>query len=114
MHDKAFDNQRDLTDANFVKWAKELGLNMKQFNKDLLDKDIANSISAMQAQGNALGARGTPAFFVNGRFLSGAQPASAFEAVIDVEMTKAKALLATGVARSGVYEKTIESGPTKP
>ena len=62
-------------------------------------------------QGLTLGARGTPAFFVNGRFLSGAQPVAAFEREIDEEMTN---LVASGVSRADVYERTIASGPLKP
>jgi protein-disulfide isomerase len=38
------------------------------------------------AQSKALGASGTPAFFVNGRFLSGAQPFAKFKELIDEEL----------------------------
>ncbi len=40
-----------------------------------------------------LGASGTPAFFINGRFLSGAQPLDNFKAIIDEELGKAEALV---------------------
>jgi protein-disulfide isomerase len=35
------------------------------------------------AEGNRVGVSGTPAFFVNGRFLSGAQPFAAFQEAIE-------------------------------
>ena len=35
-----------------------------------------------------LGVSGTPSFFVNGRFLSGAQPYASFARVIDEELAK--------------------------
>ena len=55
-------------------------------------------------QAAGVGARGTPAFFINGRFLSGAQPVEAFAKLIDEELEKAKALEGEGVPRSQVYE----------
>jgi predicted DsbA family dithiol-disulfide isomerase len=39
-----------------------------------------------QKEGSAYGVTGTPASFVNGRFLSGAQPFDAFKKVIDDEL----------------------------
>lgn len=36
--------------------------------------------------GSKAGVRGTPAFFINGRFLSGAQPFEAFQTIIDEEL----------------------------
>ena len=35
-----------------------------------------------------VGVNGTPAFFVNGRMLSGAQPVEAFKSVIDAELAE--------------------------
>lgn len=37
-------------------------------------------------EGSSVGVRGTPAFFVNGRFLSGAQPFGALAKIIDEEL----------------------------
>jgi len=37
-------------------------------------------------EGIRLGVNGTPAFFVNGRMLSGAQPYEAFKQIIDEEL----------------------------
>ncbi len=38
------------------------------------------------AEGSAAGVQGTPAFFINGKLLSGAQPFSAFKQAIDAEL----------------------------
>jgi protein-disulfide isomerase len=46
-------------------------------------------VQADMRGGNALGVTGTPAFFVNGRFLSGAQPFDAFKQIIDDELERA-------------------------
>jgi protein-disulfide isomerase len=112
MHDKIFENQKDLTDENFVKWAEELGLNVEQFKKDLNDPKLQEKIKNQQALGMQLGARGTPAFFINGRFLSGAQPVENFKKVIDEEVAKADKLIAAGTPKAKVYEQTIAKGKT--
>ncbi len=114
MHDKIFENMKDLTDENFAKWAGELGLNVDQFKKDIEDPEIKKKIADQQKLGGSLGARGTPAFFVNGRYLSGAQPKEAFKVIIDEEMKKADALIAKGTPKAKVYEETIKNGKTAP
>lgn len=114
MHDKLFENFKDLSDENFAKWAGEIGLDVEKFKKDMADPEIQKKIADQQKLGMSLGARGTPAFFINGRYLSGAQPVDAFKAVIDEEMKKADALIAKGTPRDKVYEETIKSGKTAP
>jgi protein-disulfide isomerase len=114
MHDKLFENAKELTDENFEKWAGEVGLDVAQFKKDLNDEGLKKKVLDQQKLGMSLGARGTPAFFINGRYLSGAQPPDAFKAVIDEEMKKADALIAKGTPREKVYDKTIEAGKTAP
>jgi protein-disulfide isomerase len=113
MHDRLFENQKDLSDENFVKWAGELGLDVEQFKKDLADPALDKKVMAQQAQGATLGARGTPAFFVNGRFLSGAQPVENFKKLIDEEKAKAEKLVAAGTPKAQVYDKVIANGKTK-
>jgi protein-disulfide isomerase len=114
MHDLLFANQKELTDENFTKWAGELGLDVEKFKADMADPAIGKKVDENQKQGTTLGARGTPAFFVNGRYLSGAQPVEAFSALIDEEMKKADALIAKGTGREQVYAETIKSGKTAP
>ena len=114
MHNKMFENQKALTTANLEAWAKEQGLNVSKFKKALADDKYGKTIQEQQALASKLGARGTPAFFINGRNLRGAQPLTAFTAVIDQELTKAKALVAKGTPRAKVYETTIAKGETGP
>jgi protein-disulfide isomerase len=113
MHDKIFENQKQITDENFLAWAGELALDVEQFKKDLANPALTKKLKAQQAQGMTLGARGTPAFFVNGRFLSGAQPVASFKKIIDEEMKKADKLIAAGTPKAKVYEKIIAKGKTK-
>jgi protein-disulfide isomerase len=114
MHEKMFANQKGLTNDNLEKWAKELGLNMSKFKKALADDKYAKTITEQQALASSLGARGTPAFFINGRNLRGAQPLPAFTALIDEELAKAKALVAKGTPKNKVYETIIATGETGP
>ena len=104
MHDKIWDNQRALTNANFTKWAKQLRLDMTKFKRDLADPALADRVVEQQKQAERLQARGTPAFFINGRFLSGAQPFDAFSTLVDQELSKARALVAEGAAPAAVYD----------
>ena len=91
MHTKLFENQSGLTVENFSKWAKELGLDMAKFDTCSKDQMIMASIQADIQAGSSLGVSGTPAFFVNGISLSGAQPPEAFVKIIDRELSRAQA-----------------------
>ena len=114
MHEKMFANQKALTTDNLEKWAKEIGLNMGKFKKALADDKYGKTIQEQQTLASSLGARGTPAFFINGRNLRGAQPLTAFTSLIDEELAKAKALVAKGTPRAKVYATTIANGETGP
>jgi len=52
---------------------------------------------------SAVGTRGTPAFYINGVNLSGAQPFDKFKAVIDQELQKAQAKIASGTSKDRIY-----------
>jgi protein-disulfide isomerase len=86
MHDKIFANQQQLSDAAYVAFARELGLDVERFEADRKSAAVRQRIDADEAEANRLGVSGTPAFFINGRFLSGAQPFEAFQRVIDEEL----------------------------
>jgi protein-disulfide isomerase len=113
MHDKLFQDTKTLTPETFDKYASELGLNMARFKKDMADPALARQIDADQALANQLGARGTPAFFINGKNMRGAQPFEAFKAKIDEEMKKADDLLKKGVPAAKLYDEIIKTGLDK-
>jgi protein-disulfide isomerase len=91
MHRKLFENQQSLTREKFLSIAKEIGLNVEKFTKDLDAHTYAAQIQKEAKEVEDLGASGTPASFVNGRYLSGAKPYASFKDMIDEEMTWAKA-----------------------
>jgi protein-disulfide isomerase len=91
MHKKLFQNQQQLTREKFVEYAKEIGLDVGKFTKDLDAHTYAAGIQKNTSDVEGIGATGTPASFINGRFLNGAKPYTAFKEVIDEEIGWAKA-----------------------
>lgn len=86
FHDAMFADQTKLTPADLKANAKKLGLDTAKFN-DCLDKGKYKAeIESDLAQGKDLGIDGTPAFFINGRPLTGAQPFEKFQSTIDEEL----------------------------
>jgi len=63
---------------------------MSQFEQALSTLKGHQLIEADKAEAKALGVTGTPGFFVNGHFLSGAKPFDEFAKVIDAELTRLK------------------------
>jgi len=87
-HDKLFANQQALGDADLKKHAVDLGLNAETFNACLDSGKHRADVQKDGVEGNEAGVTGTPAFLINGRFLSGAQPFDAFKAIIDEELNR--------------------------
>ncbi len=86
MHDKIFTTQREMSPAKYLEYAAELGLDLEQFKKDLKSDKVKTRIDEDYRAAATLGVTGTPAFFINGRFLSGAKPMAAFKSLIDQEL----------------------------
>ncbi len=88
MHDLIFGDQRGMSEAKYVEYATQLGLDVDKFKKDVASAQVEARISSDMAEAAKLGVTGTPAFFVNGRYLSGAQPFARFKALIDEELAQ--------------------------
>ena len=95
-HDKLFASQSQLKLENLKRYARSLGLDVNQFEKDLINLNNKKLIDADKAEAQALGITGTPGFFVNGRFLSGAKPFEEFAKVINSELARLKLPLPPG------------------
>jgi protein-disulfide isomerase len=89
-HDKAFANQQALAADNLKQYAVDLGLDATKFNACLDESRFKQAVTTDHTGGQAVGVSGTPAFFINGRFLSGAQPYEAFSAIIEEELGKSR------------------------
>ena len=88
MHDKLFANFRQLGDEPIKGFAKEIGLDMAKWEKDLNSASTKAKVAADKALANKVGARGTPNFYINGQHIAGAQPVDRFKAIIDKELAK--------------------------
>lgn len=87
-HDRLFENQAKLTDADLKQHATAVGLDATRFNECFDSHKFASDVDDDLEAGEAAGVNGTPAFFINGRVLNGAQPFEAFKRIIDEELAR--------------------------
>ncbi len=86
MHDKLFDNGVQGGVSSFKQFAGQIGLNQGDFDSCLDSGKMESEVKKDMKDGQSYGVQGTPAFFINGRLISGAQPFSAFKQAIDAEL----------------------------
>ncbi|GAB4542545.1 MAG: hypothetical protein Tsb0020_54880 [Haliangiales bacterium] len=105
---------RDLSRENMERIARRLKLNMKRFKRDM-DGPCVERVQRDQAAMAKIGVTGTPAFFINGRFIRGAQPFDAFKLVIDQELERAnQAIQGQGIPQAKYYQHVVDGGRTAP
>jgi protein-disulfide isomerase len=112
LHDSFFENQKQINPGNVMDKAKgflaDAGIDMDKWSTCATDdsseahKAAEKTVDESIKTGQSLGVQGTPGFFVNGKFVNGAQPLSAFEPLIE----QAKAAAGKGMD-SG---KSMDSG----
>lgn len=111
MHDliwtRAWEGGRDFSAEHMERLAGELGLDMKRWRKDL-DGACADELRAGQEELTRLGQSGTPTFWINGRYLSGARPIEQFKEIIEQELALAKERIGKkGTTRASYYKKWV-------
>jgi protein-disulfide isomerase len=84
----------------------ETGLDRARYEADLAGPCPAE-VAGEQAELSRLGVNATPTFFINGRYMSGAQPIEKFAALIDEELAKATAVIRSGVKAERYYDQEI-------
>jgi len=92
MHDKLYLSQAEWADNDealslFLGYGKALGLNQANFQTCLGDHAMAQKVQADYALGQSVGVPSTPAFVLNGRGMTGAQPYSNFQTAIDAALS---------------------------
>ncbi len=100
----------ELTEDNLLAIAKSLKLNKKRFLTDMsgeCEDKIQKDFEIMSTFTTA-----TPAFFINGRFLAGAQPIGNFRRIIDQELAKANRSIGEGTKLKDYYRNIVKSGRT--
>lgn len=89
-HDRLFEAQPRFERDDLLRYAAEVGLDGEPFTRCLDARTFAAAVEADVSQGRALGVRGTPTFFVNGRRLVGAHPIETFREVIRDALDEAR------------------------
>ena len=118
FHDAVF-NKR-LTGLEVIEDAYQFtGLSSQQVNALVARGTASRKVDDDMALGRQIGVSGTPASFINGVFLSGAQPFDRFSQIIDEQLVAASALLAQGIAPDRIYarlsaENKLKAPPSPP
>ena len=115
MHEILFENQGALERANLESYAERVGLDMARFRRALDEHTHVAAVEADTAAGRTAGVTGTPAMFINGRSLVGAQPYEQFQTMIDEEVRAANAAISGGRAtRANYYAALMRGAPAAP
>ncbi len=88
MHDLMFKDQKQLTEEYLKADAARLNLDAEGFNQCLNSHRYVANIREDVREGSSLGVSGTPAIFINGRMLSGAQSYDEIAKVIREELSR--------------------------
>jgi len=99
MHDAMYANQSKLQEPDLIKTAGSLGMDEKSFASCLKSDKYKTAIQQDVQAGTRAGVSGTPAFFINGRFLTGALPQAEFEKIINEELAALKISRPTAASR---------------
>jgi len=86
--DLLYKNAPAANPEQLIAYASQLGLDSTDFRKCLDSSKFKAVVQRDEGEANRLGIQGTPAFFINGQLLSGAQPESEFARIIDDELNK--------------------------
>lgn len=89
-HDLLMKDPPELDVKSLEADAQKLNLNGKQFDACLSTNKFAPEIQGDVDAGSRLGVMGTPGFFINGQFVSGAQPESVFDKIIQADLASAQ------------------------
>ena len=87
MYAALFENQRNLADSDLKSYADKIGLDKSKFDTCFSKPAAVETLIDQNFQsGVQLGVSGTPAFFINGRRLSGAMPYGEFKKIMEDEL----------------------------
>jgi protein-disulfide isomerase len=111
---RLFESQKNLDDAGLQSIAAGLGLQWDSVAQ-AIERDLhARTLDANLELATEFDVVSTPQFFINGRRLIGAQPFEKFKALIDSQLSLAKALVDRGVARDKVFRELMKTAKAAP
>ena len=85
-HDAVFENNRNLSNEDLLRYAGDIGLDIDQFKRCLVSAETEKAVQDDSDAAQAAGISSTPTFLVNGVLISGAKPVAEFVKVIDAEL----------------------------
>ena len=85
-----WDTTEQAARSAFERYAREIALDTGAFGACMAEGRYRANVEANFAEGRRLGIGGTPAFIINGKLLTGAQPASVFKRAFDRELKTSK------------------------
>jgi protein-disulfide isomerase len=89
-HDALFANAPQASPEQLKTSAQEVGLDVPAFEQCVTSGTYQALVQRDVEEGSRVGVTGTPAFFINGRLVSGAQPLESFVRVIEEELAWAQ------------------------
>ena len=95
-HDLLFQNSREVGPANQMDYANRLGLDLPRFKNDRESAGVLNKLRSDQNAAMLLGARGTPAFVINGKKQVGWGSAAGIASMVRRELEQMEQLTASG------------------
>ncbi|MBL4688303.1 MAG: thioredoxin domain-containing protein [Nannocystaceae bacterium] len=106
FHDRLLSHEGPLGRNVFVDWATELGMDPTRFVTDMDAPEVLAAVIEDVRLAGKVGINGTPAFFVNGRYLSGGAPGR-LTALVEEELAEADRRIAAGTKRGEVFESIM-------
>jgi len=88
VHDALMANQRALQEPDLERAAVDAGVDLAKWKSCRTEVAMEDEVRKDLEDGQKHGVTGTPAFFINGIFLNGAQPYEKFKTIIDRELAK--------------------------
>jgi len=96
MHDAMFAHRDDLSRRNIIALAKQIGLNLEQFESDIDSTEVRETVVRDVQDGDRAHVEGTPTLFISGQRYNGAVTLASLKPIIDAELAGAQ----TAVAKS--------------
>ena len=104
---RAYENYRTLTDDELLSWGVAAGVSRRALESKRFDQLIQAQVRNDMDVAKRAGITGTPGFRINGVKLSGAQPFTRFQEIIDAELAAADKLLEQGVPQGAIYARRV-------
>jgi protein-disulfide isomerase len=108
FHDLLFANQKDLSRDALLGYVAELGLPKDEIAAELDAGKFKDLVQRHMSEGESVGVKGTPNFFINGRVIKGAKSYDEVRPLLEQEIARGKELLAKGVTTP--YEELTRDG----